>query len=315
MKEFELKTLVYNDGDKFRSFQSSDFTFILDKKSKISICYGSTMEETPTYDPLSPEIIDLYIDKDFKFENEVQNINKLFNINVEKDKELITISTISTVNFIINDIYDEIISEVTKLYKYLNKFSIFINLVIPYNDKIELRDVLRLKLFDIQNVNINVKKFNAKVLLDQTNLILSKNIDVSYNFYITKENYEEFISLIENKFPGNTFSNIYFKEKLSKVIKNKIVKAIKDKGNFTIYDTKDDLNYDLVLPYQDGLFRCYISFKNKMISYSPDFKESISFNDVDRINSYWLSDIFNNYRMSLIKDKYEKIKKEIKEDK
>ena len=59
MKDFELKTLIFNDGEKFRSFQSEDFNFILDKNSGISICYGESQTQTPTYDPLSPEIIDI----------------------------------------------------------------------------------------------------------------------------------------------------------------------------------------------------------------------------------------------------------------
>ena len=267
MKDFELKTLVFNDGDKFRSFRSSDFNFILDKNTKLSFCYGSVLEETPTYDPLSPEIINIFIDKNFKFDNEVENINKLFNINVEKDKKLITISTISTVNFVIDDMYEVDVNEVKKLYDYLTKFNIFINLVTKYTEEIELRDILKLKLFNIQNVIFEVKKFNSEFLFNQTNLILSKNIDISYNFYISKNNFEEFIKLIDAGFPGNTFSNIYFKEKIGKAIKNKVIKVIKDKGNFTICDTKNEknnnLNYDSIQLYQDGLFKCYISFSEK----------------------------------------------------
>lgn len=316
MKDFELNTLIFNDSDKFRTFQSEDFNFILDKKTGLSICYGETPEQTPTYDPLSPEIIDIYIDKNFNFDKELKNINVIFNTNKEDKNDLITISTISTVNLIIENIYNENILEITKFYEYLNKLNIFTSLVIGYNEEVELRDVTRLKLFNIPNVIIKViNNFNKEFLLNNTNLILSKNINISYDFYISKNNYESFISLINDGFPGNTFSNIIFKDKTSKIIKNKVIEAINDKGNFTICNTKNDNNekikYHSILPYQDGLFKCYISFKDRKIYYSSDFENGISFRKIKNMNSYWHSDEFENWRNSLINDKYENI--EIKE--
>lgn len=317
MKEFELKTLIFNDGDKFRSFQSEDFNFILDKKTGLSICYGETPEQTPTYDPLSPEIIDIYIDKNFKFDKELKNINVIFNINTEKNNELITISTISTVNLIIDSIYDENISDIIKFHEYLNNFNIFTSLVVQYNEDFELRDVTRLKLFNIPNVIFKVNDFKSNKLLDQTNLFLSKNINVSFDFYISKNNYEEFISLINSGFPGNTFSNIIFKDKTSKNIKNKIIEVIDKKGNFTICNTKNDNNekikYDSISLYQDGLFKCYLSFKDRKIYYSSDFINGFPFKKIKTLNSYWHSKEFEDWRNSLIDDKYEKI--EIKEEK
>ena len=311
MKDFELKTLIFNDGDKFRSFQSEDFNFILDKKSGMSICYGETPAQTPTYDPLSPEIIDIIIDKNFIFDDEIKNINKLFNIDKDEkhNGDLITISTISTMNFIIDDIYIENAAEIVKFYEYINKFNIFVNLVVPYENIKELRDALRLKFFNIQNIVIKTEDFNFKDLLNQINLLLSKNLNVSYDFYISKNNYEEFISLINGGFPGNTFSNIIFKDNSTKSIRNKIVKAINDKGNFSICDTKkiknESLNYSSIILYQDSLFKCYIDFNNKKVSYSQNFEEFIPFRKIKRIDSYWHSDEFKKYRNSLIKDKYE----------
>ena len=311
MKDFELKTLIFNDGEKFRSFQSEDFNFILDKNSGMSICYGESPSQTPTYDPLSPEIIDIKIDKKFVFDDEIKNINKLFNIDKDEkhDGELIIISTISTINFIIDDIYMENAGEIVKFYEYIKKFNIFVNLVVFYENIKELRDVLRLKFFNIQNIVIVVNDFKSSDLLNQINLLLSKNLNVSYDFYISKNNYKEFISLIELGFPGNTFSNIYFKDNTTKTIRSKIVLTINDKGNFTICDTKkirnEILNYSLITLYQDSLFKCYIDFNTKKVSYSPNFEEFISFRKIKRIDSYWHSDEFKKYRYSLIKDKYE----------
>jgi len=306
MEKFDLSTLIYTDDENVRKFSTKEFNFALDKKSRMSFCYGRYVNETPTYDPLSPEIIDVFLDKDFNFEKNKIILNKIFNIQYsEKENKFLMISTISSVNLIIKNIYDENINEIIKLYEYLNNFNMFINLIINYDNVKELRDVIRAKLFKIQNIIIEVTSFKSNELMDQLNLLLSKQLIVSYNFYLSKDNYEEFKKLIENDFPKFSFSNIFFKLKTSNIVKKKVIELLKEQsGNFTIFDNTNKFNESFISKSPDGLFKCYVNFLKKCVSYSSDFENSIKFMKIKDINSYWQSDLFNRYRESLVSCKY-----------
>ena len=306
MEKFDLSTLIYTDDENVRKFSTKEFNFALDKKSRMSFCYGRYVNETPTYDPLSPEIIDIFLDKDFNFEKNKIILNKIFNIQYsEKENKFLMISTISSVNLIIKNIYDENINEIIKLYEYLNNFNMFINLIINYDNVKELRDVIRAKLFKIQNIIIEVTSFKSNELMDQLNLLLSKQLIVSYNFYLSKDNYEEFKKLIENNFPKFSFSNIFFKLKTSNIVKKKVIELLKEQsGNFTIFDNTNKFNESFISKSPDGLFKCYVNFSKKCVSYSSDFENSIKFMKIKDINSYWQSDLFNRYRESLVSCKY-----------
>lgn len=305
MNEFKLETLVFNDNDKVRTFFSSDFNFILDKEKKFSIAYGTNPENTPSYDPLSPEEVDIYVDSTFNFNKEFDNLCKLFNLNSDKN---ISISTISVANVIINDIYEEPFKDIDILIKYLLGFGIAVNVKINYNQINGIGDVFRLKVLDIENLILNVEEFKSQECLDKLNNILSKNINVSCIFNLSNKNYENFCELISLNFPINTFSQIIFKRQISKKAKKTIIDMIKGRGTFIICDTKqikNDLDYKPIKKYQDGLFKCYINFINQKVFYSSEMTKGIEFSKIENINSYWNSDLFKKYRYSLISDKYD----------
>ena len=133
MKKFELQTLVFNEDDKIRTFFSNDFNFILDKSKRYSICYGKTPNDTPTYDPLGPEEIDVIINDNFEFNKQLLQINKLLNIHQENDDSLISISTITNVNVVVKNLYMKNVDEVSHLIKYLNSFNFNVNLIVDYS--------------------------------------------------------------------------------------------------------------------------------------------------------------------------------------
>lgn len=306
MNEFNLETLVFNDNDKVRTFFSSDFNFILDKEKKFSIAYGTNPENTPAYDPLSPEEVDIYVDSTFNFNKEFDNLCKLFNIDSDKK---ISISTVSIANIIINDIYEEPFKDIDILINYLLEFGIAVNVKINYNQINGIGDVFRLKVMGIENLILNIEDFKSQECLDKLNNILSKNINVSCIFNLTNKNYDEFCKLINLNFPINTFSQIIFKRQISKKAKKTIVDTIKARGTFIICDTKqiknDSLDYKPIKKYQDGLFKCYINFTLQKVFYSNETNKGIEFSKIENINSYWNSDLFKNYRFSLVSDKYD----------
>lgn len=307
-KFFELQTLIFNETKEARTFFSNDFNFILDKVQKFSICYGSDGTQTPMYDPLSPQEIDLYVDENFNLAERIIMLNRLLNVNEENNNDLISISTISNINVIINDIFINNVNEIINLIDYLKSFGFFVHLKVPYSQVKSSADIFRLKIFKNENILFDVNEFNAKELIETLNLILSKNINVSYNFYISNKNYKEFCELLSLNFPANTFSNIIFEKPMLKKNKEEIIDKIGDRSIFTICNTRTmnntKLKYRLIKPYQDGLFKCYISLIDNNVKFDLN-EDGINFSEIENINSYWNSDLFRDFRYSIVTQKYE----------
>lgn len=304
MKNFELKTLIYKETENLRTFFSSDFNFIFDKNNRYSVVYGSTYDETPSYDPLSPEEVTIILDKSFIFKNNIDKINQLFNIKDENGK-LITISTISTVNIKLDDIYDNNDTEICELIKYLDYFKFYINLILDYKDDLDLRDVLRLKILNVDHIIFETNDFDVNKLVENLQLFLSKNISVSYNFYTSNLTLEKFKKLIEANFPINTFSNVYINKKMSRKNKVELCNFIKEFGNFSIFDLTDvKIKTNNIFKNQDGLFKCIIDFTKRQVFLNMEF-EGLQFDNLNSINSYWNSKQFINFRNLKIKNKYE----------
>lgn len=310
MKKFELQTLVFNEDDKIRTFFSNDFNFILDKSKRYSICYGKTPNDTPTYDPLGPEEIDIIINDNFEFNKQLLQINKLLNIHQENDDSLISISTITNVNVVVKNLYMKNVDEVSHLIKYLNSFNFNVNLIVDYSFMVSFSEIFRLKVFNASNITFNVWDFNPDSLIETMENCLSKDLNVSFNFNINSKNYKNFINLLEfNRIPQTIFSNILFYRPITKKIKDEIVKELNNSCNFTICDTKfvnnKKIKYDKIRPYQDGLFKCYINFNDGKVYSSADDQIGIDFYKIENINSYWNSEEFFEFRNNLIENKYE----------
>jgi len=310
MKKFELQTLVFNEDDKIRTFFSNDFNFILDKSKRYSICYGKTPNDTPTYDPLGPEEIDVIINDNFEFNKQLLQINKLLNIHQENDDSLISISTITNVNVVVKNLYMKNVDEVSHLIKYLNSFNFNVNLIVDYSFMVSFSEIFRLKVFNASNITFDVWDFNPDSLIETMENCLSKDLNVSFNFNINTKNYKNFINLLEfNRIPQTIFSNILFHRPITKKIKDEIVKKLDDSCNFTICDTKfvnnKKIKYNKLRPYQDGLFKCYINFNDGKVYSSADNQIGIDFYKIENINSYWNSEEFFKFRNNLIENKYE----------
>ena len=77
MKEIKLKNIIFTDDENQRMVMGDTFNFALDKESGISACWGETINDSPEYDPISPQELIFKIDETFdlnKFLDELYRI-------------------------------------------------------------------------------------------------------------------------------------------------------------------------------------------------------------------------------------------------
>lgn len=54
-KKKEDKQLVFVNNPNYRVVSSKDFNFVLDKETGVSICWGKDENDSPEYDPMTPQ--------------------------------------------------------------------------------------------------------------------------------------------------------------------------------------------------------------------------------------------------------------------
>ena len=293
--DFKINTLVFKEDENLKTFISEEFNFIFDKTTQAVMSWGKERINTPTYDPISPEIMNLLINDDFEFINYKDFFEKIVN-KQEKDGKLSLISTTTNFNFYVNDLNVKSFNDLKYFVKYLDFYHSYITLCFKYNDDLSLKEIIRIKTIGIKNIILSVNDFDIDKLTQFIKLCSSKEIFISCKFIITKDNYDKFINLL-NKIPKDTFSTYKFEK--PKVTKKQI-KDLNQKIN--------ELETNVFVEKNDGaLFSCCIDFEKKL--FFPTFndeKHGIAFDKIDNINDFWNSEKFVEVRNSLIDSKYEK---------
>lgn len=293
--DFKINALVYKEDENMKIFISEEFHFVFDKITQAVMSWGKEKTDTPTYNPIGPEVMNLLIDNDFEFINYKDFFEKIVN-KQEKDGKLSLISTTTNFNFYINDLNSKCLNSLKYFVKYLDFYHSYITLCFKYNDELSLKEITRIKTIGIKNVILLVNDFEIDKLNQFIKLCVSKEIFVSCKFIITKNNYDNFINLLD-KFPIDTFSTYKFeKPKTTK-------QQIKDLNNKI-----NELKTNIFLENEDGsLFSCCVDFEKKLIYPTfNDKKHGIDFDKINNISDFWNSEKFVEVRNSLIDSKYEK---------
>ena len=288
-KEFNINALVFKEDEKIKSFISEEFNFIYDKETQAVLSWGKDKIDTPAYDPICPEVLNLIINDDFEFINYKDFFEKIVN-KQEKNGKLSLISTVTNINFYINDFNINSFNNLKYFIKYLEFYKLYITLCFNYMNFFNLKEVIKIKSIGIKNIILLVNDFEINDLIQFIKLCSSKEIFVSCKFNLNKN-----LKLIET-FPKDTFSTYKFKKPQ---ITKKQIKDLEEK----IKELKSGIFFE----NEDGsLFSCCVDFENKLIYPTfNDIENGIKFENINSINDFWNSEKFVNVRNSLIIDKYE----------
>lgn len=298
----KIENLIFKEDDEIKCFISKNFNFIYSKKDNTTCVWGETKDETPLYNPISPETITFKLND--KFEFNIDCILKLISIHPKKDECISCISNVifDNVNLCIND-------DIKRLIKYVEKFNILCFLKIDFKTELTLKDVYKLKYLGISNVLINIfDNFNYNELINSINILSENNILVNCNFNLTSNNIEDVIKLFNSeKYNSLILSSLCFKKgKIKKTLLNDLIFIIKSKMFLNVFikvPINSKTKYEIkTIKNDDGLFSCIIDFiENKIYCGNEFVNNFVNINDVNQIQDYWNSEQFNNVRKQLIK--------------
>lgn len=297
----EIQNLIYKEDHEARCFMSENFNFIYSKIDNSSCTWGKTKEETPEYNPISPESIIFKINEDFIFDRET--IMKLLSIKPENDE---FISCINSVILEGENYYNN--WEVKRLVKFIEDFNVLCFLKIDFKNIIDLKEIFKIKYLGIKNIILNVENnFNRGEIIESISNLFNNDILVNCIFNIDSKNVNEFVLMLNDNYDCSIFTKIYFNkpmikkeqlEELTNVIRTKEfldIVVIKPRNSRKKYEIKNIFD-------ESGLFNCLVDFFNKKIYCSSKNSENfVNINDVKNINDYWNSLEFNNFRKKILK--------------
>lgn len=224
MKKIQTNNIIFTDDQYQRVLMGEEFNFALDKISNVSACWGKTINDTPEYDPVSPQELIFKI-SNFSLEKYLNNFNFLANIKIKKSKtefenienpiealtleNLTCLSTLASVVLIFDNLKDFNMNNMLKFSKYIRKFKV--QLIIQINAEYELsyEELMQLKLL---GTSIQIKtdeNFNAEIFLTNLNNLIASNILVSSKISVTKNSFNEIMKVIP-KLPKNTSMKLFF---------------------------------------------------------------------------------------------------------
>jgi hypothetical protein len=162
----KIENLVYKEDDDVKCFVSENFNFIYSKIDNTSCSWGKTKDETPEYNPISPETITIKIDSNFLFNRDL--ILKLISMEYKKGE---CISCITSINIegSQKDIFNN--DEIKKLIEYIESFKIVCFLKIKFENEFTLKDVFKIKYLGCKNIILNVSnEININAIKNTINI-------------------------------------------------------------------------------------------------------------------------------------------------
>ena len=217
--------MIFTDDPTKRLIMSEEFNFALDKESNVSVCWGKDINDTPEYDPISPQELIFKINS-FNLSTYLKNFNFLANIkvkvgetefkNIENEltalsmDNLSCLSTLSSVVLIFDEKLNTFnIDELLQFTKYIKKFGIALIIQINMSNELKYGDIVKLKLL---GTSIQIKtddNFNGELFLKNIKLLKDNGILVSSKVSINKDSYDEIFNII-NKLDKDTSMKIFF---------------------------------------------------------------------------------------------------------
>lgn len=238
MKEIQTTNLLYTDDENQRLLMSEEFNFALDKNTGVSVCWGKTIEDTPVYDPVSPQELVFKINNEFSLKTYLKQFNFLGNIKIKKSKtefknieneiealtldNLTCLSTLANVVLIFDSLKNFDINELLKFTRYIRKFKVQLVIQINADHELTYEEAVQLKLLGTSVQLKTSEKFSAENFINNLNILESNNILVSSKISVTKKNYDQVLNVIP-LLPKDVSIKLYFVEPFITTIKYKTI--------------------------------------------------------------------------------------------
>jgi hypothetical protein len=224
--EIDPKNLVFTDNEAQRSVTSDIFNFILDKDSGISICWGEDINDTPEYDPITPQELVFKLNKNFDLKEMLNQFNFLGNIRIKNsdtefqiiedgitelnNENLICLGTLGSVVLIFDSSLNEIkINDLLTFTNYIKKFKVAVIIQINVKESLTMEELTKLKLLGTSIQIKNENWLSAEAFAKNIKQLEDNGILVSSKLTINNETYDEAMKLID-LLPAKTSMKVIF---------------------------------------------------------------------------------------------------------
>lgn len=324
--------IIFTNDENSKMLLSEDFNFALDKNTGVSACWGKTINDSPEYDPISPQELVFKIDQIFQLNNYLKQFIFLGNIKEQKSNtefinneqlalsmnNLVSLSTLASVVLIFDDSLNKLkLNDVLTFIKFINKFKVSVIIQLNINDKISDSLLTKIKLL---GTSIQIKtndQFNGDNFIYNINLLKEQKFILSAKILINKNNYKEIVSFInEDKLSlisKETAIKLYFNEpfvtaKQYKDIQNKFIEQQFNNARiatcFNNHFNKKNPNM-CMLPMDCDAGRYSIYIENNKI-YPCEFNQSVMYNieQLQTIRDFWHDKKLTKFRKYVIDNNF-----------
>lgn len=324
--------MIFTNNENSKMLLSDNFNFALDKDTSVSACWGKTVNDSPEYDPISPQELVFKISDNFNLNEYLEQFIFLGNIKKQKSQtefenientalatttdNLVSLSTLASVVLIFDNTLKTMnINDILTFIKFVNTFGVAIIIQLNISEKISDDLLTKLKLLgkSIQiktNDDLNSENFiyNIKLLQDNefilsAKLIINKNSLKEINELITKS----------NNINAETAIKVYFNKpfvtaKQYRDIQNCFIKAKFNNARiatcFNNHFNKKNPNM-CMLPMDCDASRFSIYIENNTV-YPCEFNKSCQYciNDMNTIRDFWHDKKLTKFRKYIIENNF-----------
>ena len=305
------------------------FNFALDKETGVSACWGKDVNESPKYDPISPQEIIFKIGNTFNLQEYLEDFNFLGNIKIKIDKtefksidnvlealtldNLTCLSTLASVVMIFENNLNVLnLDDVLSFIKYINKFKLSVIIQINTSEELTYSDIIKLKLLGnyIQLKTDNT--FKCDIFIKNLNALKEQNLVVSSKVFINKNTYNEVLKMIEF-LDTNTSMKIYCNSpyiSTSKylAIQEKFLEAnlINIRLATCSYNKFNAKNLNIKMVPADCDACCFSIYVENRTIYPCEYNKtcSIKIADCKSLHSFWYDTNFVKVRESIADNNY-----------
>lgn len=220
---------IYVNNEKHRLFASENFNFVFDKETGVSVCWGQTINDSPEWDPVSPQEL-VFSMNNFNVTEFIKQVNYLANVKEQIDKtefidvdtgltleelqqkNLVVMSTASSIVLVFDKAVTEYDSEALVAFvNYLKFLNLSIIVQLNTDKPITLPEMNILKLIT-ENIQIKTgSECSANILFDNVINLKKEALNHSIKMVITKGSFNQnFKSL--SKLPANTPIKLVFEK-------------------------------------------------------------------------------------------------------
>lgn len=324
--------MVFTNNEHSKMLLSNNFNFALDKDTGVSACWGKTVNDSPEYDPISPQELIFKISNKFDLTKYLEQFIFLGNIKEQKSEtefvnvenvltvltteNLVSLSTLASVVLIFDDTLNNIeFNDILTFIKFVNKFSVSIIIQLNTTEKISDDLLTKIKLLG-KSVQIKTDDtFNCDNFIYNINLLQKNDFILSSKLLINKNSLAEILILTKklNKLNKDTAIKLHFNKpfvtaKQYRDIQTCFINAKFDNARiatcFNNHFNKKNPNM-LMLPMDCDASRFSIYIEEDTV-YPCEFNQSCSycFDKLNTIRDFWHEKKFTKFRKYVIENNF-----------